>query len=437
MGTATRTRSQSRKTRSTFSSEASDKVLSSPLGNLSGNHLDSTSRRSTGRPANASIFSEKENVQPQLNGQSDQKLEFQMSLEQKAAKKRKQSVCKTVDTGTKFLKVPVFDEQASQDLQSSKDVSRFETCSDRPSVQQTCAEPESGLPNESNVAGKGKVDDATEAPIMQTETGNDRNTGVVPSSTNALAAIQKDYERLFAKYKKLKERRLDEVEDLYKEQNSRISEFVQATQALIDFYKEENELLRIQIQGANIPELLNRCKDLEKANLECRDHLLQEQSISLELRQDNKRLKSVLLEHIADKNKQSELVPVPVQCSQTCAPTDLNKESGPPASCKNSMLVQRFLECVLGLRLSCGEGADVSLHFEHCPTGFSFNLKEAQDAEIADLVGGGEFMYQNVSLGACKRAVDWMKEKEVIFGMDQAQLLLKKLIGFLNRGFYG
>ena len=53
---------------------------------------------------------------------------------------------------------------------------------------------------------------------------------------------------------------------------------------------------------------------------------------------------------------------------------------------------------------------------------------------MAELVGGGVLMYQNVSLGVCQKAVNWIKEKEVIFGMDQSQLILKKLIRFFNRG---
>lgn len=477
MGTATLTRSQSRKTRSTFSSEAADRGLSSPFAVLPGNHLDPSSRRSTRRPPNVSGSSpfvvlpgnqldsssrrstrrspnisssvEKENAPPCQNGQSYPSSERKRVIKQNTVKKRKQSACKAVDSESDILKIPVtveYEERtnASQDLQVAEHVSRSETCAgvklhsaDRPSVEPTSAELHSRVPNDDSNATRAMSDDSKEVPSKQA--GNDQNAGVLLPSTSALALVLKDYDKLFSKYKKLKARRFDEVEDLYNEQNSRITDFVQATQALIDFYKGEYESSRQQIQDANIPELLKRCKGLEKANVECRNDLLQEQSNSLELRQENKRLKSLLLEHIADKKKHSESVPVPIQGSQSGFSVDLNtNERGASALSDQSKLAQKLLECVLGLQLSySGDGVDARLHFQHGPTGFSFNLKEVQDAEIADLVGGGALMYQNVSTGACKRAVDWMKEKEVIFGMDQAQLLFKKLTGFLNTGFYG
>ena len=53
---------------------------------------------------------------------------------------------------------------------------------------------------------------------------------------------------------------------------------------------------------------------------------------------------------------------------------------------------------------------------------------------MAEVVGGGELMYQNVSLGICQRAIDWMEKKEVIFSMEQSQLVFKKLIRFFNCG---
>ena len=70
----------------------------------------------------------------------------------------------------------------------------------------------------------------------------------------------------------------------------------------------------------------------------------------------------------------------------------------------------------------------------YCVVGFAFILKTVHDKDMAELVGGGVLMYQNVSLGVCQKAVNWIKEKEVIFGMDQSQLILKKLIRFFNRG---
>ncbi|KAH7446608.1 hypothetical protein KP509_01G064600 [Ceratopteris richardii] len=92
-----------------------------------------------------------------------------------------------------------------------------------------------------------------------------------------------------------------------------------------------------------------------------------------------------------------------------------------------------LLERVLGLQLSFPDESEGCVRFRHGPTGFSFDIKEANDADIGELIEGGELLYQNVSLGLCRKAVDWMKE-DVIFGTNQSQLLLKRLVGFLNRG---
>jgi hypothetical protein len=53
---------------------------------------------------------------------------------------------------------------------------------------------------------------------------------------------------------------------------------------------------------------------------------------------------------------------------------------------------------------------------------------------MAELRGGGELMYQSVSLGMCDKTLNWMEEKEVIFSMEQSQLVFKKLIRFFKCG---
>ena len=89
-----------------------------------------------------------------------------------------------------------------------------------------------------------------------------------------------------------------------------------------------------------------------------------------------------------------------------------------------------FIANLLGIFLI---GPHVGLSF-FCVVGFAFILKTVHDTEMADLVGGGELIYQNVSLGVCQKAINWIKEKEVIFGMDQSHLIFKRLIRFFNRG---
>lgn len=451
MGTATLTRSQSRKTRSTFTSEANDRALSSPLEVIQGNYLRSSSRRHIPKPLATSSSVEKENAPPSLTrwqNMNSSPVQLPDPKLPKAIKKRKQStiVPEGLSNRTENSSDASLPNVASGSFEAPIMIDNEHTRV-KHDPQMTVAEPSfpvtknqailhSTVPDEGDPVRKASsncaLDERNEVPSK--EKGIDHNAGIFLSGTSALALLQKDYEKLYRKYQKQKIRRFDEVEALYGEQNSRITAFMQATEDLVDFYKHENSSLREQIQEANIPELLDRCKWLEKANAECRSDLLREQSKSLEFRHENKRLKSLLLEQVV-VDKQT----VPLPAGHIGFTMDTNKKHGDDSTPSGHFeLVQQLLESVLGLQLSfLGDGVDAQLHFQHCPTGFSFNLRVVHDIEIAELVGGGELMYQNVSLGVCKKAVDWMKEKEVVFGMDQAQLLFKKLIRFLNRGIYG
>ncbi|MCO5594544.1 hypothetical protein L7F22_048576 [Adiantum nelumboides] len=476
MGTATLTRSQSRKTRPICNSDSFENVLLSPFVVLPGNNVDSSVRRQTRREAYDLKFVEKENAPPSTSrlteGLRSESKVLPESFPKKVVKKRKQSeqVSKgshqstpttTVETDLqtpvileKELSSPRPDGQVAEKLPRSCLCPQIEPLSDHgvPLARRTCDPLENQIELQSsclNIDNSAK-EVAPESLGQRAATGfmgdqrkdvgsrqvsNDAGAGAVLPSSSALVLLQKDYERLFSRYKKLKAQRLDEVDALYNEQNSRISDFVQATEALLEFYKGENLSLKQQMELASSSEVSERCKCLEKANVECRNELLQEQAKGLELRQENKKLKTLLLQHIADKQKLAELVPV--QGSQMGNSTDIDKEvKNDSLSNGTAKLVHRLLECVLGLQLSCPDGGfEPHLHFHHRPTGFSFDIKEAHDTEIAELVEGGELLYQNVSVGVCKKAIDWMKEKELIFGMNQAQMLFKRLIGFLNRGF--
>ncbi|MCO5595309.1 hypothetical protein L7F22_049350 [Adiantum nelumboides] len=473
MGTATLTRSQSRKTRPICNSDSSENVLLSPFVVLPGNNVDSSLRRQTRREAYDVKFVEKENAPPSTSrlteGVRSERKGLPESFSKKVVKKRKQSeqVSKglhqctptiTVETDLQTpvtleheLSIPRPDAQVAEKPAQSCLCPQIEPLTDHgvPLVGRICDPLENQIVLQSSCLNIDNSEVATESMEQIAATGfmgdqrkdvgsrqisNDAGAGAALPSSSALVLLQKDYERLFSRYKKLKAQRLDEVDALYNEQNSRISDFVQATEALLEFYKGENLSLKQQIEGASSVELSERCKCLEKTNVECRNELLQEQAKGLELRQENKKLKTLLLQHIAGKQKLAELVPV--QGSQMGNSTVMDKDvKNDSLSNGTAKLVHRLLECVLGLQLSCPDGGfEPHLHFHHCSTGFSFDIKEAHDTEIAELVEGGELLYQNVSVGVCRKAVDWMKEKELIFGMNQAQMLFKRLIGFLNRG---
>ncbi|KAI5073296.1 hypothetical protein GOP47_0011309 [Adiantum capillus-veneris] len=443
MGTARLTRSQSRKASPNRSSEPSEKVLSSPFGVLSGNILDSSFRRRTHTEASNLNSAEKENAPPSssrvgngggsgrkgLAESSPQKVMKKNRLDngggsgrkgqaesspQMVLKKRKQS--EQLPKGSSRCTAPVTleselfsircDVQVAEIPVGSHLLSQSKLVSDNglSLAERTCDlfEDQTHLRSRCLNAGNSAKEPVTDYMRQTTATGqmgdqskdvasrqinNDAGSGAVLPSSSALVLLQKDYERLFARYKKLKAQRLDEVDALYNEQNSRISDFVQATEALLEFYKGENVSLKQQIEVASSSELFERFKHLEKANVDCRNELLQEQAKGLELRQENKRLKTSLLEHIADKQKQATAEPVPIQGSQSGNSTDVTTEAGNDSMSNGSAkLVCRLLECVLGLQLSCPDQSH--LHFHHRPTGFSFNIKEAHDKEIAELVEG-------------------------------------------------
>lgn len=193
-------------------------------------------------------------------------------------------------------------------------------------------------------------------------------------------------------------------------------------------YKGENCHLRQQFQESNIPELLSRSKSLEKTNLEHRNDLILERSKTLELQQEIKRLKSLLSKDNVNRSKSTELDPD--LSLVECMGFAIDTRKSLSRQCKS---MHQLLEYLVGLKLSLS--AEGVVEFQHGPTGFKFSLRSVHDMDIAELVGGGERVYQNVSLGTLfRKATGWIKEEEAIFGMAQARLLFKALHRLLQRG---
>eukprot|EP00249_Psilotum_nudum_P012289 c2369_g1_i1 orf=220-2112(+) len=150
-------------------------------------------------------------------------------------------------------------------------------------------------PSESQVHAFEAQGQNEENNLPNSKVGN--NTGESPARISPVVELQKSYEALYKKYQILKTKKYDEVEALYEEQGLRMSTYVKAAEAMIDCLKKENDSLKLQLQEADVPEILTRFRCLEKENAESRNNLVMEKAKNLELMQEVKRLQNLLLEH--------------------------------------------------------------------------------------------------------------------------------------------
>lgn len=133
-----------------------------------------------------------------------------------------------------------------------------------------------------------------------------------------MAKVQKWYSKLYAKYKELKARRLDDVEAYIKEQNEKFSAVVDAADKLLELHKKENDRLQSELISTLA---LNRVRQLEHKNAECQNDLLVERSKNLALTKEVKRLQLLLSEH-ENTSKQNQGIDHSCQDNNTqCFPS--------------------------------------------------------------------------------------------------------------------
>ncbi|KAH7446607.1 hypothetical protein KP509_01G064500 [Ceratopteris richardii] len=311
MGTATRTRSQTRKTRSICNPESAEQGASSPFTVLSGNNIDSLNKRHKRKPAGGRTLFDKENSAPPFRRSSnfvDLSNTCLSESSKKSSRKRKHEKQLAIGSNRSNNDTIIAADAIETPLSS-----QHELCRPRPDVDAAENPSEPLVSTHADISNDSRIPPAIEGTnganenetdqnnrcsshgnssngvpaillegqgndISKTEMSKDKDGALVVSSSSALALLQKEYERLFAKYKKLKERRMAEVEALYDKQNSHISNFVQATEELTEYYKGEIVALKQQVEDGNNSDILDRCKSLERANLDCRSELLQEQA---------------------------------------------------------------------------------------------------------------------------------------------------------------
>ncbi|XP_057861989.2 uncharacterized protein LOC131070451 isoform X2 [Cryptomeria japonica] len=126
----------------------------------------------------------------------------------------------------------------------------------------------------------------------------DENDGVAI----AITEMHKNYSKLHAKYRKLKARKLDEVDAYIGQQAKKFSEYIDVAEGLLEHLRNDNSRLRSE---ADESVALNRVKILEHQNAECQSHLLEERSKNLSLVKEVKRLEQLLLDR-ENMNKQAQ-----------------------------------------------------------------------------------------------------------------------------------
>lgn len=441
-----RTRSQNRKTKSASIAAVKYGVTSSPLEVVHGNHIAPAFTRQAMQTRNSSTTDtscEKENAPPLPTeallcvGSKVPKRRKDRKNSGAAARDSKRLCTSSKDTedknGTNFASLPVngtgFNTRSNNACGLAYARINFQA-----NLGTDDGEREASVDCE--VSNRHEIPTApgASAGLENNERGalpitefGQRVEGAIPS-TSLLIMLEKDYEKVYGKYQKLKASRFAEIDARFEGQNSRITAYVNATEALVEQYKGENCHLRQQFQESNIPELLSRSKSLEKTNLEHRNDLILERSKTLELQQEIKRLKSLLSKDNVNRSKSTELDPD--LSLVECMGFAIDTRKSLSRQCKS---MHQLLEYLVGLKLSLS--AEGVVEFQHGPTGFKFSLRSVHDMDIAELVGGGELVYQNVSLGTLfRKATGWIKEEEAIFGMAQARLLFKALHRLLQRG---
>lgn len=453
MGTATipnqRSQPQNRKKGPVNSGVAESREDFSPLQAIHGNRVTRSSRRQTAQANNLYILdvsTGKENAAPLPLSKSSEKRKGTGTVSTYSKRLRNRAENANDCSGTNHAAGSPYVANEGSPIKGTGFGTRSNT-NGRLCNRQSNSETISSSSQGTNKASAGCKDNQShEIPSLPPQLGpssrsNGQDNGNLPKNgehaISPLSLLQKDYENLYSKYQKLKARKFEEVDSLYEVQKSRITAYVKATEAMINFYKEENAYLRQQVEETNLQECSMRSKWLEQANLECRNDLLLQQSKNFALQQEINVLKARLLERAATTKPCIEGASILPKEDQTDSGMNIvNKEEAALVSSSHSKLMQQLLECLLGLQLCFpGEGPADQLQFHHCLSGFTFNLRRIHDVDVAQLVGGGELMYQNVSLGTlCKKAKDWMKEEEAIFGVAQAQLFFKKLLQFIQQG---
>lgn len=131
---------------------------------------------------------------------------------------------------------------------------------------------------------------------------NDDNFDEDDGVAITITEIEKNYSKLHAKYRKLKARKLDEVDAHMGQQAKKFNAYISAAEALLEHLRNDNSRLRSE---ADESVALNRVRILEHQNAECQSDLLEERSKNLALLKEVKRLEQLLLDQ-ENMNKQAQ-----------------------------------------------------------------------------------------------------------------------------------
>lgn len=142
------------------------------------------------------------------------------------------------------------------------------------------------------------------------------------SSASVISKIQEIYSKLHLKYRRLKELKFGEVEKYIEEQNRNLTAYVQAQQELLEHIRMENNLLKLHADQPNITMTLNRLKLLEQENIQRQSDLLDQHTKNIELKNEVRRLESLLSDHVDARNTIQNVPAVCQSCEAHCLDTE-------------------------------------------------------------------------------------------------------------------
>ncbi|GLJ30390.1 hypothetical protein SUGI_0601270 [Cryptomeria japonica] len=190
-----------------------------------------------------------------------------------------------------------------------------------------------------------------------------------PSSTECLvedqsvlfATLKELYSKLHLKYKRLKERKLSEVEEYIEEQNRNLIAYAEAQHELLEQTRRANDWLKLNADEEKITVFFNRLRLLEMEKIEWQTNLHVQHTENLELKNEVKRLKS-LLSDCVEESKKIKNFNVPCQrCKADCSiakgqfsfSQDMHSENACSAGLESNLVVHNSTMQTEGFQYSC------------------------------------------------------------------------------------